>query len=290
MNKLEEAILQMMMSGGYDVVMQNAGIFRFPSSYRFETHSHAAYEIIYVNTGCGIMGIGENYVPFKQGECIIVNPYVPHCFIVDVQKTCKITQVEMAVMAPSHLSHKISFLENKTEYYKLTNCESLVRLMENICFCHRMRREDSYAKAQMDFAMAQLYAALSYYIDESKDDSGPAGTHKVGRLIRYINDNLDSELNIEELAVKFGISSRYVRKYFLQQMGMSCMEYVTILRIGKAKELLWEPSHSVTDVALTTGFNSSQYFCRIFKKRVGMTPVEYRRMWRDSNMETVNEA
>ena len=65
-----------MTAGRHTVVMQNAGIFRFPS-YRFETHSHAAYEIIYVNAGQGIMGIGEDYVPFKPGICIIVNPYAP---------------------------------------------------------------------------------------------------------------------------------------------------------------------------------------------------------------------
>lgn len=282
MNPLEESILRLMSGNSYNVVMQNAGIFRFPSSYRFETHSHAAYEIIYVNTGCGIMGIGEDYVPFKPGNCIIVNPYEPHCFIVDSQKTCRITQVEMAVFAQDGAVRGISFLENRGSYYKFSNCEPVIRLLENICCCHRLRREDGYARSQLDFAMAQLYAGLSYYIDERRpDDAGSAGNSRVGQLVRHINENLEGELNIEKLSEQFGVSSRYVRKYFLQQMGMNCTEYITILRIGKAKELLCEPSNSITDVALMTGFNSSQYFCRIFKQRTGMTPAEYRRMWRD---------
>ena len=288
MNKLEDSILKLMAAGGHTVVMQNAGIFRFPSSYRFETHSHAAYEIIYVNAGRGIMGIGEEYVPFKPGICVIVNPYAPHCFIVDSQKTCKITQVEMAVFSQPGACGGISFLENRTAYYRIGNCEPVNRLLENICCLNRLRREDSYAKAQMDFAMAQLYAGLSYYIDEQKEEPA-AGGDKVGRLIRYINENLEGELNIEELSGRFGVSSRYVRKYFLQQMGMNCNEYITILRIGRAKDLLCEPAHSITDVALMAGFNSSQYFCRIFKQRVGMTPVEYRRMWREGGMEAVSE-
>lgn len=289
MNKLENAILQLMLTSDYRVVMQNAGIFRFPSSYRYETHSHVAYEIIYVNTGCGIMGIGENYVPFKPGNCIVINPYVPHCFMVDVQKTCKITQVEMAVFTSAAIDEEVSFLQHETDYYKLNNCESVLRLLENICCCHRMRRSDTYARTQMDFAMAQLYAGLSCYIDEARKETVPAGNDKVGKLIQYINENLESDLNIEELSEQFEISSRYVRKYFLQQMGMNCTEYIAILRIGKAKELLWEPSNTITDVALMTGFNSSQYFCRMFKMRVGMTPVEYRRMWRDGNLEIVKE-
>ncbi len=289
MNKLEDSILRLMSAGGYSVMMQNAGIFRFPSSYRFETHSHAAYEIIYVNTGHGIMGIGEDYVPFKPGSCLIINPYVPHCFLVDSQKTCKITQVEVVVFSQQGACQGISFLENRLPYYKFSNCEPVIRLLENVCCCHRTRREDIYSKSQLDFAMAQLYAGLSFYIDGYKEEAGAAGCDKVGRLVRYINENLESELNIEVLSQEFGISSRYVRKYFLQQMGMNCTEYITILRIGKAKELLCEPSNSITDVALMTGFNSSQYFCRIFKQRVGMTPVESRRMWRASDMQAVNE-
>ena len=285
MNKTEQLILELMSGGGYDVVMQNAGIFRFPSNYRFESHSHMAYEINYINTGCCIMGVGDDYVPLKQGDCIIVNPYASHCFMVDVKNACRITQVEMAVMMPSHIKPGISFLEHVGDYHKLCHCEGILRQLENICYLHRMKREDSYMKAQLDFAMAQLYAGLSYYIDEKKAEQSPRKQDRIGKMIRYINQNLEEDINLEELSAQFGISSRYVRKYFLQQMGMKCTEYITMLRIGKAKELLWEPSYSITDVALMAGFNSSQYFCRSFRNYVGMTPAEYRRMWRDKEAE-----
>lgn len=284
MNNTEQTIMEIMMTKGYEVVMQNAGIFRFPSNYRFEAHSHMAYEINYINTGCCIMGIEEDCVPLKQGDCIVINPYKSHCFMVDVKNACKITQVEMAVMIPTHIKKRVSFLENAGNYHKLCNCEGILRQLENICCLHRIKREDSYMKTQMDFAMAQMYAGLSYYIDEKKKEPAPKKQDRIGKMIRYINQNLGEDLNLEELSEQFGISSRYVRKYFSQQMGMKCTEYITMLRIGKAKELLWEPSYSVTDVALMSGFNSSQYFCRSFRSCVGMTPAEYRRMWRDKEL------
>jgi len=53
-----------------------------------------------------------------------------------------------------------------------------------------------------------------------------------------------------------------------------------MLRIAKAKELLWNSSKSITDIAMQTGFSSSQYFSRVFRKYAGMTPADYREMWR----------
>ena len=68
----------------------------------------------------------------------------------------------MTVFYQHGASKGISFLENRTPYYRIGNCEPVNRLLENICCLNRLRREDGYAMAQMDFAMAQLYAGLSY--------------------------------------------------------------------------------------------------------------------------------
>ena len=44
------------------------------------------------------MGVEENYVPLRQGECIVIAPGQSHCFIVDMQKACKITQLELSLI------------------------------------------------------------------------------------------------------------------------------------------------------------------------------------------------
>ena len=78
-----------------------------------------------------------------------------------------------------------------------------------------------------------------------------------------------------------GISSRFLRRYFTQEIGMSCLDYIQALRLNKAKELLWETSKSVTEIALETGYGTPQYFSRIFRQEIGMTPSEYRSSWKE---------
>lgn len=279
MNQVEKKLIQLFADEKYSTAISNAGIFRFPASYRFETHAHLEYEINYVNAGCCIMGAGEDYVPLKQGECIVINPFTPHCFMVDMRKTCKITQLEIAILHSGKVAEGIRFLNPQSPFTKLKDCEPLVPVLERICFYHRTQSESEFIKAQLDFEQLSLYAALSGYIERT-EKAKTAEPDRLGRLVHYINENLEEELNIEELSDMFEVSSRYIRKYFLRQMGMTCTEYITMLRVGRAKELLWDPLKSVTDVALTSGFNSSQYFCRIFKKQVGLSPAQYRRMWK----------
>ena len=104
-------------------------------------------------------------------------------------------------------------------------------------------------------------------------------------IIRYLNENYESDICMEDLAQRFGLSSRYIRKCFAQETGMSCQKYITTLRIGKAKELLWYSADTVTEIAMKTGFNSAQYFSRVFQQYTEMTPMEYRNLWRGSKAQ-----
>lgn len=286
MNKIEKSIIELLSHKEYKVIIEKAGIFRFPSNYRFETHSHMAYEINYINTGYCIMVINGKYVPLKSGDCVVINPYTPHCFMVDIQKTCKITQLEICIHKPANIENELCFFQYEKEFYKLKNCETLVRIIETISIYNREINEDCYAATQMNLALAQFYCGISYYINESKIDEEKqkkisSENNKMDFLINHINENIEGDLDIERLANEYGVSSRYVRKYFSNKMGIKCSEYIALLRIGKAKELLCYPSYSITDVALRTGFNTSQYFSRIFKKYVGVSPIQYKNMWKE---------
>ena len=61
---------------------------------------------------------------------------------------------------------------------------------------------------------------------------------------------------------------------------MSCTEYITMLRMEKSKEMLWNTDRSITDIAMTMGYSSSQYFSNVFRDYTGMTPGKFRGSWR----------
>lgn len=127
----------------------------------------------------------------------------------------------------------------------------------------------------------QLVVALGYHGKKTHTtEAGIVMRRSLGYSEIY-SEHYQEPLQIEELAAGQGISSRFLRRYFTQETGMSCLDYIQALRLNKAKELLWETSKSVTEIALETGYGTPQYFSRIFRQEIGMTPSEYRSSWKE---------
>ena len=275
MSKIEEKIAQMLMEQSLKLEIRKAGVFRFVKSYRFERHNHRETEVVYIKSGHCIMGVGEEFVPLKERDSIIVYKGVPHWFMVDKGEGCQIAQVEYYVSVPEDLQESLSVFR-PARYHKLTDSEEVRELIEGI---GRLYRTGGGAELA-DTAMKMLFLLLFLELSAQIDKNGQRKSGKMERLIGYINENYAYDISIEELAERFGYSSRYIRKCFKEETGISCSQYIASLRIEKAKELLWSGAGTVTEIAAGTGFNSSQYFCRVFQQYTGMTPMEYRNLWR----------
>lgn len=92
----------------------------------------------------------------------------------------------------------------------------------------------------------------------------------------YIAVHFLGELSLEEMAKEVGISPYYLSKLFKEVEGVNYIDYVTKLRITYAKERLTGSDKSVKEVCYESGYGDPNYFSRIFKKWVGVTPTEYR--------------
>jgi AraC-like DNA-binding protein len=91
----------------------------------------------------------------------------------------------------------------------------------------------------------------------------------------YIQGNLTGSLQLESIALKYGVSSRTLMRMFRKHLGMTFGEYVRIARMVKAVELLTQPSMTVTEVAYAVGYNSLSSFSQMFRRLIGLTPYEY---------------
>lgn len=95
----------------------------------------------------------------------------------------------------------------------------------------------------------------------------------------YIDNNyMQEELSLQEVADEFDISSSYLGKLMRSELGKTFIEYLTEVRIEKAKKMLEEENIGIKihEVAQLVGYSSQHYFSRVFKKEVGVTPFEYK--------------
>ena len=87
---------------------------------------------------------------------------------------------------------------------------------------------------------------------------------------------LGEPLSLDALSKELDISPYYFSKLFKEETGSNFVEYLTNLRMSRAKELLKDESRSMKEICMEVGYSDPNYFSRIFKKNVGLTPTEYR--------------
>ncbi|HLU23251.1 MAG TPA: response regulator [Bacillaceae bacterium] len=99
----------------------------------------------------------------------------------------------------------------------------------------------------------------------------------------YIDQNYMEDLSLEAVANKFYYNSSYFSQFFKKYYGMTFSKYLLNKRMSVAKNLLLETNKKVYKIAQQSGYKDSKYFNRIFKKEVGLSPEQYRKLHIHSN-------
>lgn len=100
---------------------------------------------------------------------------------------------------------------------------------------------------------------------------------RLSAIAKYIDDNYASELNISDLADEFHLSVGYLSRFFKKYTDLSVHDYITLVRLNYAHELLLNSSSSIEYVAQQTGFPNDKAFTTAFKKVYKETPYRYRK-------------
>ena len=128
--------------------------------------------------------------------------------------------------------------------------------------------EDQYKSTIRDIIMQSIN-----YIKAHKSDN-----YIVNYVKTYINDNYTQDINYESIAKSLHITRPYLTTYFKSKTGINPSEYLNRLRINKSIHLLSNTTLKVKDISQSIGIFNVSTFIRMFKKHMGMTPVEFKRM------------
>lgn len=132
---------------------------------------------------------------------------------------------------------------------------------------------DSLAHA-LAINLLQDYSATAFPIVQS---NGGLGDHKLLQVTRYIDEALDQDIKLADLAQLVGVSQSHFSRLFKQSTGLSPHQYLLQQRVERAKQLLKYSGQSLVDIALACGFDSHSHFSRQFRKITGTTPTNFRK-------------
>lgn len=98
----------------------------------------------------------------------------------------------------------------------------------------------------------------------------------VASVVQYCRENLMTKINLSMILKEFSVNKNQLNVAFDNEVGMTCMEYVEKMRINYSKRLLDEQNWSISEISEKIGYDDTNYYSKVFKKHIGMTPSEYR--------------
>jgi len=115
---------------------------------------------------------------------------------------------------------------------------------------------------------------------ESAMSEQPENNEYVKQLLNMLEHSCDSTMSLSSVAERLGLSSVYLGKIFKRVTGVNYVQYLTDLRMEKARELLLQDNMRIQEIAEQLGYSQSHYFSKVFKQTTGMSPTEYVKKFR----------
>ncbi len=266
--------------------------FRQWETYRMPFHAHRAVEIMYVISGdCVIETLQESHI-LKKGDFILLDANVSHNLSVSEEHPCRMLNVEFVftnaegsfpsmkdlAAANSSLS---SFLSIERPFIVLKDPNEVYHTLKSLVL--ELDEKGMENGLMVHLLLSQLLIRIARLAVEGEESEQQQADFYVKKAIAYMHHNYDRDIQVKDIASVVNLHPGYLHRIFKANTNSTVVEYLTDLRVEKAKMLLAQTDIPVIEISEYVGINSRQYFSAIFKKYTGKSPVEFRKTTSASN-------
>lgn len=261
---------------------------RRKKEFTYPIHNHSVYELNFVEHASGVRRIvgDSNEVIGEYDLVLITSPDLEHVW---EQNTCNSENIrEITIQFDINFDETSIFQRNPFSSMKRMMLEARKGLcfpMDAIMKVYQQLDTLSNIKdgfyAFMQFLTilyelsrcdgARTLATSSYAKVEVASDS-----RRVLKVKNYINQHYRDEIRLNDVASLAGMSASAFSRFFKLHTGRNLSDYIIDMRLGYASRMLVDSTHSIAEIGYSCGFNNLSNFNRIFKKKKGCSPSEFR--------------
>ena len=250
-------------------------------------HFHYQYELLLCVAGEADFMIGERVYHIVPGSMLFMSNLENHSIVSYTQGyeryTLRFSNELVALylrdplllsifkQRPASFCHRYQCRENEFTRYL-----SVIRCMEQ-----EYRQQKPYwAQMIASMLLSILVSMYRKHPEAFPACKNPESQSLIFNVQNYIEMNLGEDMSLETIANQFFVSKFYLSHYFTQVTGYTFKEFVITVRIAKAKDLLITTQTDVAAIGQSVGFHNASNFIRTFKKREGLSPLQYRKQAR----------
>ncbi len=243
----------------------NYNIFTY-DSVNYTHHFHKNYEIAYVISGKALYSVNGRQVTLEEGDFALCLSNEIHSV-----KTLDNSRIWVGVFSEDFVHEFKKRVGGKTGVDFRFRCSESIKLflLENLIYG---KNDDILLLKACLYALTGEYLRQTV-LTERDDRRGSI----MSEIAAYIAENYKKNISLKTLATHLGYDYCYLSKTFNDMFSMSFTDYLNTFRIDNALSLLTNSNLTVTEIAFESGFQSIRSFNDVFKKRMGVSPAEYRK-------------
>ena len=270
---------------------------RHKKEFDYPIHIHDVLELNFVANAAGARRVvGDSSEVIDNLDLVLItSPDLEHVW---EQYECKSEDIH-EVTVQFRLNFDLDTSPFRFSSYK-SIYDMLIRAQRGLAFppeaimlvYHRLARLSSIEEG---FIAVQEFFSILYELSKFDDARELASSSfakvevvseskRILKVKNYIDEHYKDDLSLEQLADLVGMTPTAFSRYFKQRTAKNISEYIVDIRLGHAARLLVDTSDSVSEICWATGFNTLSNFNRLFRKRKGCSPTEFREKYQKTKV------
>ena len=249
-------------------------------------HFHDEYELHLITATCGKAFVGDWIGPFQPGHLVLCGPRLPHNWISydipgggvaerDLVIQFRHEPIERAAQVVPELAEVMPLLDRARHGIEFFGISERGREhWLSVRHSRGLARFAAFCDFLADLARCTDYRLLSNVQMQGKDDD--AGLEQINAIVDRITGDLAGPFLASTAAAELGMSESRFSRFFRRATGNTFTDFVNLVRVNRACQLLMESDRQVTRICYEVGFNNVANFNRRFREIKGMTPSEFR--------------
>ena len=261
---------------------------RRKKEFTYPIHNHKVFELNFVEHAAGVRRIvgDSNEVIGEYDLVLITSPDLEHVW---EQNDCQSEEIrEVTVQFDIDFGDNSIFARNPFNSMK----KMMVEAQKGLCFpmdaiMKVYQQIDTLSSIKDGFYAFMQFMTILYELSKCEGARPLASSsfakvevssdsRRVQKVKNFIDQNYRYEIRLPQLADIAGMSPSAFSRFFKLHTGRNLSEYIIDLRLGYASRMLVDSTHSIAEISFCCGFNNLSNFNRIFKKRKGCSPSEFR--------------
>ncbi len=254
------------------------------AKFDYGLHCHPEYEINLVLGTKGTRVVGDSTEEFGDMDLVIIGSNVPHMWKSDEEENLQITIQFSSDLLKYQIMSKRAFapirqlLIDANSGLQFTGVEGEV-IKDMILELTKMQGFQT-TMAFLNILNMMATSNRRVLVSNRYDLSSIISTSKsrrIAKVCEYVEENITQDVSLGTVASMVNMSESAFSHFFKKKTGMTFINYVINVRIAKACNLLADTTRSASEICYECGFNNISNFIRIFTKKKGKTPIEYRK-------------